>query len=137
MHIIAKAPLREFWARHPPAEKPLRIWFAQVQAASWQGPAEGSAEAARFDVLTTLIEAYEAVYWPIEALDPIDMIEAHMAASGRSQADLAALFGSRSRASEVLGRKRGLTLAMVDKLTREWGIPAEALVRPYKLTSAA
>lgn len=40
MHIIAKAPLREFWGRHPPAEMPLRHWFALVQAANWSGPAD-------------------------------------------------------------------------------------------------
>src|SRR3546814_19104778 len=57
--------------------------------------------------------------------------------SGRTQADLAALLGSRSRASEILNRKRALTMDMAQKLNREWGIPAEVLVQPYRLDAAS
>jgi HTH-type transcriptional regulator/antitoxin HigA len=56
--------------------------------------------------------------------------------TGRTQADLATLFGSRSRASEILNRKRALTLEMIHKLHEEWKIPAELLIRPYKLDAA-
>lgn len=93
-------------------------------------PAPGTPEAARFDVLAALIEHYEARHWPIEALDPVDAIQACMDWRGLKQPDLASLLGSRSRASELLHRKRGLTLEQASRLHREWGVPAEVLLRP-------
>jgi HTH-type transcriptional regulator/antitoxin HigA len=96
----------------------------------------GSPEDARLDALVTLVEAYEERQWPVEPTDPVATIEAHMAWNDYTQADLAELLGSRSRASEILNRKRALTVEMIHKLNREWGIPAEFLVRPYELTAA-
>jgi HTH-type transcriptional regulator / antitoxin HigA len=97
-------------------------------------PDLGSEGAERFDVLSNLIEAFEDKHYPIVALDPIEMIKGHMAMFDRSQSDLATLLGSRSRASEVLNKKRALTVEMVHKLNKEWGIPADILVAPYHLT---
>lgn len=94
-------------------------------------PKPGTPEADRFDVLADLIEAYEARHWPIEPADPIEAIEFKMESAGLTQADLARLLGSRARASEVLKRKRPLTLRMIHKLHEEWQIPADALIRPY------
>lgn len=99
-------------------------------------PLADSPEADRFDVLTTLIEAYEDRYHPVPLLDPVETIRGYLEMSGRTQADLAALLGSRSRASEILNRKRALTMEMAQKLNREWGIPAETLVQPYPLAAA-
>lgn len=96
-------------------------------------PEAGTAEADRFDVLADLIEAYENRTYPITAPEPVEMIKAHMEMTGRGPADLARLFGSRSRASEVLGRKRRLTVEMIRRLDREWRVPAEFLVEPYRL----
>jgi HTH-type transcriptional regulator / antitoxin HigA len=97
-------------------------------------PQLGTPEADRFDVLAALIGAYEDEHWPIEpSSDPIDIIKAHMAALDKKQEDLAGLLGSRSRASEVLNRRRGLTLEMVHKISTKWHIPADILVRPYHL----
>ncbi|MHB1103065.1 MAG: helix-turn-helix domain-containing protein [Devosia sp.] len=90
----------------------------------------------RFDVLVTLVQAYEERRWPMPKLDPVEHIIGHMDLTGRTQADLAKLLGSRSRASEVLNRKRALTVEMIHKLQSEWGIPAELLIRPYKLDAA-
>lgn len=98
-------------------------------------PTEGSADADRFDILAGLIEAYEARHHAIEAPDPIDLIRAHMETSGRTQADLAALFGSRSRASEVLARKRALTVEMIRRLGSAWGLPVDCLIAPYSLAA--
>jgi HTH-type transcriptional regulator/antitoxin HigA len=97
---------------------------------------DGTPEAARLDAIVTLVVAYEQKRWPVEPLDPIETIEAHMQWNGYTQADLARLIGSRSRASEILSRKRPLTLAMIHKLHEQWKIPAELLIRPYKLDAA-
>ncbi len=99
-------------------------------------PPMGSPEAERFDVLADLIEAYENRAHPVAAPAPVELIRAHMANTGRTSADLGRLFGSRSRASEVLNRKRGLTVEMIRRLDREWGVPAAALVEPYRLAVA-
>jgi len=92
-------------------------------------PAQGTKHAVRFRILTALIENYEAKHWRIPAADPIEAIKAHMEQLNKTQADLASLFGSRSRASEVLNRKRGLTMEQAFKLNREWRIPAESLLQ--------
>ncbi len=93
--------------------------------------------AARFDVLAALIESYEAHHWPIEPPDPVTAIRTRMELSGYSQADLAKLLGSRSRASEILAGQRGLTMEQAYRLYRDWHIPAEALLRPVLGTSSA
>jgi HTH-type transcriptional regulator/antitoxin HigA len=97
-------------------------------------PAPGTPEADRFDVLSSLIEAYEDRDFEIEADDPIAFLEAFMAITGRTQADLARLLNSPSRASEVLHRKRALTMDMVHRLASGWGAPPAALAIPYALT---
>lgn len=99
--------------------------------------APGSAEADRLDVLATLVEHYEDTRHPLGTADPVETIKAHMAWTGRDQSDLAALLGSRARASEILARKRTLTMDMVRKLTKVWGIPAEPLIEPYAPVAAA
>lgn len=96
------------------------------------GSEPGTPEGDRLDVLITLADAYEARRWPIPDADPVEAIKGSMAMEGRTQSDLAELLGSASRASEVLRRKRSLTLPMIWALHEKWRIPAEALVRPYK-----
>lgn len=100
-------------------------------------PAPGSPEADRFDVLSMLIEAYENKHYAVTAPEPVELIKAHMELTGRSQSDLAALFGSRSRASEVLKKKRALSVDMIRKLHKEWGLPADCLLEPYHLDDRA
>lgn len=90
-------------------------------------------EGDRLDVLTTLVEAYEARHHPIEAPDPIAALEYFMEQRGITRADLIPLLGSRSRVSEVLNRKRRLTMEMAWRLHSELGLPAEAVIKPYKL----
>jgi HTH-type transcriptional regulator / antitoxin HigA len=96
------------------------------------GAAEGTPEGDLLDVLATLVEAYEAGRWPIEELDPVEAIEAAMAAEGRSRADLAGLIGQ-SRATEILQRRRPLTLPMIRKIAEAWGVPERILVKDYAL----
>ena len=93
-------------------------------------PKPGTTEGARFDVLATLIEAYEDKHWPIDPPDPVDAIQYRMEQAGLGQTDLARLLGSRSRASEIMRRKRSLTMEQALKLHEKWKIPAEALLRP-------
>ncbi|HVP85748.1 MAG TPA: transcriptional regulator [Rhizomicrobium sp.] len=97
-------------------------------------PEPGTSEGDRFDVLAALIEAYEAKRWPIEPADPVEAIRARMQQAGLGQTDLANLLGSRSRASEIMRRKRALTMEQAYKLHREWHIPAEILLRPSAKT---
>lgn len=89
------------------------------------------------EALVILVEAYEAKHWPIEAPDPISALEHVMEARGLRQKDFAELIGSQPHASEVLNRRRPLTLAMIRTLSTEWGIPAEVLVREYDLATTA
>ena len=93
-------------------------------------PQPGTPGADRFDLLALVIADYEAKHWPIDPPDPIAAIKFRMEQKGYSQSDLARLLGSRSRASEILSHKRPLTMEMAWKLNREWGIPAESLIRP-------
>lgn len=97
------------------------------------GAKSGSRNGDKLEVLVILVETYENSRWPVEAADPIETLKAHMEMTGRTQADLASLLGSRSRASEILSRRRLLTLSMVHKISREWHLPAEVLVQPYRL----
>jgi len=109
--------------------------LADIEQYFLRPPEPGTEEAERFDVLANLIEAYEAKHWSIDEPDPVEAILYRMELSGYEQADLAMLLGSRSRASEILGRKRPLTLQMARKLNAIWNIPAEALLKPYRLRS--
>lgn len=86
-------------------------------------------EGDELDVLTTLVEAYEARKHPIDPPDPIEAIKFRMDQAGLTRGDLAPMIGGRGRVSEVLGRKRGLSLSMIRRLHRGLGIPAEILIR--------
>jgi HTH-type transcriptional regulator / antitoxin HigA len=101
------------------------------------GAAPGTPEGDEFDILATLVDAYEAKRWPETPVDPIAFLRTFMDDTGRTQRDLAALLGSRSRASEVLAGKRGLTLDMVARLNREWGVPSDVMVQSAALAKVA
>lgn len=100
-------------------------------------PKKGTAEADRFDLLALVIEDYERRHWPVDSPDAVAAIRFAMEAGGRTQADLGRLLGARQRASDVLGRRRPLTMTMAWRLHREWGIPAEALLQPMAPAVAA
>uniref|UniRef100_E6VCT3 Transcriptional regulator, XRE family n=1 Tax=Rhodopseudomonas palustris (strain DX-1) TaxID=652103 RepID=E6VCT3_RHOPX len=115
-----------------------RAALAAIEA-SWGAP-EGSDEGDRLDVLLALVELYEAKRWPIaiaEDQDPVDVLQYAIDELGHTQTELAELLGSRSRASEVLSRRRALTVEMIRKIAEAWKIPADLLVRPYKTERAA
>lgn len=98
------------------------------------GAGEGTPEGDRLEVLATLVDAYEDKRWPVEALDPVETIEAAMANEGFERRDLARLIGE-SRATEILKRKRSLTLPMIRKISAEWRLPASLLVGEYRLNA--
>ncbi|HEX3675242.1 MAG TPA: helix-turn-helix domain-containing protein [Rhizomicrobium sp.] len=100
------------------------------------GAKQRTPEGDRLEILLTLVDAYEEQHWPIAPSDPIEAIRFRMEQAGHTQAELASLLGSQSRASEILKRKRPLTLQMIWKLHEAWGIPAEILIRPYETVTA-
>ena len=99
----------------------------------WDAPA-GSPERERLDVLATLVDAYEARRWPgVAGLDPVDVLREHMKANNYGQSDLARVVGSQSRASEILARKRRLSLEHIRAISRRWHVPSDLLIREYDL----
>lgn len=88
----------------------------------------GTLEGDRLDILATLVQAYEARHFPIGAPDPVEAIKFRMEHSGLTVKDLEPLIGRSNRVYEVLNRKRPLTLAMIRRLHRSLGIPAEVLI---------
>lgn len=119
-------------------DKEHRAALREIES-HWGAP-EGSAEGDKLDVLMALVEIYEKKRWPIDTgkrFDPVDTLHYAIEELGHTQAELAELLGSRSRASEILSRRRALTVDMIHKINEEWKIPADLLVRPYNLETAA
>ncbi len=84
------------------------------------------------DVLVTLVEAYEAKNWAIAPPDPIDAIKLRMEERGLSRRDLQEILGSSGRVSEILNRKRPLSVGMMRSLHKRLDIPAESFLRPLR-----
>lgn len=103
-------------------------YLFEVQKLIAENPPHGTSSAARLELLSVLIEAYENSKYPIEPPDPIDAILFRMQEKGLKQADLVPYFGTRSRVSEVLARKRALSVNMIRALSVGLGISAETLV---------
>lgn len=90
----------------------------------------GSPEAAELEVLAILVEHYEREAFPIDPPSPADAIRFRIEQMGYSQADLARLLNSRSRASEILsGKAKSLSLRAIRRLHEAWHIPADVLIR--------
>jgi len=119
------APIRDDTTHKAALEEIDRLW----------GSPKATPEGDRLEVLMTLADAYERRRWPDDDLDPVDAIKARMENAGRTRKDFERIIGSSGRASEILNRKRRLTLAMIWKLVREWKMPAEVLVQPYALSA--
>ncbi|MEN9303503.1 MAG: hypothetical protein RL264_1932 [Bacteroidota bacterium] len=88
----------------------------------------GSKEFDEAELLMTLVELYEEKHYKIEAPDPIEAIKFRMEQMEMKRVDLAKYLGTRARVSEILNRQRNLTLTMIKKLHKEFGIPAESLL---------
>lgn len=87
-----------------------------------------TAEGEELDVLATLVDAYEARHYAMDAPDPVAAIQFRMEQQGLTRKDLEPMIGSRARVSEVLNRKRNLTLEMIRRLKFDLGIPADSLI---------
>lgn len=86
-------------------------------------------EGDRLDVLVTLVQAYEARHFPLDAPDPVAAIELVMEQRNLTAKDLVPYIGQRNRVYEILNHRRPLTMAMAWKLHVGLGIPAESLLR--------
>ena len=93
--------------------------------------AEKTPESDELEILLDLIEAYERRKYPMEFPDPINAIIVRVEELGLGRKDLEPCIGSRARVSEILNRRRALTLPMIRKLSQLLGLSAEALVQPY------
>jgi len=97
----------------------------------------GTEEAARLEVLATLIEAYEAKHHHIDAPDPIEAILFMLDQKGLSPEDLEPVLGGRQAVSDVLSRHQALTLPMIRALVPMLSLPADVLIREYPVSDAA
>jgi HTH-type transcriptional regulator/antitoxin HigA len=96
----------------------------------------GTPDGDRLDVLATLVEVYEQQHYPILPPDPVEAILYFMESRGMGRKDLEPYLGSRAKVSEVLNRKRPLSIEMIRRLHKGLGIPAEVLILPYDLEVA-
>ncbi len=100
-----------------------RLWDAK----------EGTAEGDRLEILTTLVEAYEEVHFPLDLPDPIEAIKFRLEQQGEDKKSLIGIIGNRTRVYEVLRRDRALSLTMIRQLNHRLKIPAEVLIRPVRV----
>ena len=103
--------------------------LAVVEELMDSDPEPGTGDADKLELLTLLISNYEKDNFPMEMPDPIEAIKFRMEQQQLSQKDLIPYIGSRSRVSEVLNRKRPLTLKMIRTLHKGLGIPADVLIQ--------
>ncbi|HWK44534.1 MAG TPA: transcriptional regulator [Stellaceae bacterium] len=110
---------------------------ALAEASSLMAAEAGTPDGDRLDVLATLIEAYEAVHYPVDAPDPIAAILFMMEQKGLVRRDLEPAIGGRGRVSEIFNRKRALTLPMIRALAPLLDLPADVLIKDYPMATAA
>jgi HTH-type transcriptional regulator / antitoxin HigA len=121
-------------------EAQYQAYLAEVERIAADDPVPGTPEGDRLELLAKLVEDYEKGRFPFERPDPISAIRFRMQEQGLRQKDLAPILGGKNRASEVLSRKRPLTLPMVRALSESLHIPAELLIgepEPAKLDAEA
>ena len=122
--------------------KPIRteadnkLALAEISKLMARDPAIGTPAGDRLDVLVTLVQAFEARQYRLDLPDPIAAIKFRMDQQGLTARDLEPMIGSRARVSEVLGGKRALSMAMVWRLHKGLGIPAQSLIRPPRGSTA-
>jgi len=117
----------------PPTIRPIRSKAdhrtATARIEKLMGARPGTAEFDELEVLGTLVDVYEREHHPIDPPDPIDAIQFRMEQGEFTRADLTRLLGSSAKTTEVLGRRRHLSVAMIVRLHDALAIPLESLVR--------
>ncbi len=113
-------PIRSAKDHHRALHEIERLW----------GAAKGTSEGDRLEVWATLIESYERQHYPIDPPNPIDAIRFRLEQQGLDHRALIGVIGSRVRVYEVMRGDRGLSLAMIRRLNKRFGIPADVLIRP-------
>jgi len=101
------------------------------------GARSNSREGDRLDVLATLIDVYETKHFPMDPPDPIEAIQFRMEQQGITRKDLEPMIGTRARVTEVLNRKRNLSIGMIRRLHDRLGISADVLIQPTRPEEAA
>lgn len=124
MTVVTIAPIR--------TERDYEAALAEIEGL--MDAEAGTPEGDRLDVLVTLAEAYEARHWAIDPPDPIDAIKLRLEQRGLSRRYLEKIVGSSGRVSEILNRKRSLSVEMMRRLHAELDIPAASFLRPPKRT---
>jgi HTH-type transcriptional regulator/antitoxin HigA len=109
-------------------EEDYQATLAAVQVFFEDEPDPDSLEGEAFEIMLTLVEAYERKHYPLPLPDPIEAIKFRMEQEGLTIADMKAYLGNPNRVYEILNRKRGLSLAMIRRLHRGLHIPAEVLI---------
>jgi len=109
-------------------EEQHRAYLDELHKLMTLMPTPGSENSERLELLIVLLEAYESKRYPVELPDPVDAIIFRMQEKGYKQADLIPYFGTRSRVSEILSRKRPLTVPMIRAISIGLGISAETLI---------
>ncbi len=94
---------------------------------------KSSYEYDQLEVLTSLIDAYEQTNYPLNFPDPIEALKFHIIHKDISTQDLITIFGSLAEFEAIMDREKPLGLPVIWKLCQEWQIPAECLIRPYKI----
>lgn len=97
----------------------------------------GTPEEDRLEILTALVEVFENQHYAIPLPDPVEAILYFMESRGLNRRDLESYLGSRARVSEILNRRRSLSLEMIRRLHHDLGIPAEVLIQPYEVVQRA
>jgi len=110
-------------------EADYKAALKEISALMESDPEPGTADGDRLDILATLVEAYENRHFPMDLPDPVEAILFRMDQQGLKPKDLEPMIGQRNRVYEILNRKRPLTMAMVWRLHKGLGIPAESLIR--------
>ena len=119
MTVVKIAPIR--------GERDYEAALKEIEAL--MDATAGTSEGDRLDVLVTLVEAYEARHWAIDPPDPIDAIRFRLQQRGLSRSYLQKILGSSGRVSEIMNRKRSLSIEMMRRLHEELDIPAGSFLR--------
>ena len=118
--FVAIKPIRNAKDHDHALKKIERLW----------GAAKGTTKSDLLEVLIALVDAYERTHYPIDPPNPIDAIRFRLEQQGLDQRALIGVIGNRTRVYEVMRGDRSLSLEMIRRLHKSFGIPAEVLIRP-------